>query len=131
MIHYVRTNICEEIRPILHKIGGEDTINLFGYGVFRYFSGFCGCRILTTSFVHWWHTRWLYKVLGQKALSVSSITSGSTLHLGPWEYALVLGLQFGESNYNPNADHGIPERGIFHRLFQVKHTTIGDMLTKF
>lgn len=131
MLQYVRTDICEDIKSVLLKVGGEDAVQLFRSGVFGYFLDFVGGGC----------SRQALSALMAREVVASDPRlegrerqfhiSGSTLHFGPREYALVSGLRFGGSSFNPNTYHDIPERGIFHRLFKGKRTTIGDMLAKF
>ncbi|KAH6760856.1 hypothetical protein C2S51_017805 [Perilla frutescens var. frutescens] len=51
--------------------------------------------------------------------------------LVPSEFALVSGLQFGTSSFDPNVAHPIPLRGIYYRLFKGKKITVTSMYDKF
>ncbi|KAH6766317.1 hypothetical protein C2S52_017300 [Perilla frutescens var. hirtella] len=55
----------------------------------------------------------------------------SQLRFGPSEYALVSGLRFDSSTFDPHGDHIVPSRSVYHRLFEGKRTTIKQMEDRF
>ncbi|KAH6790703.1 hypothetical protein C2S51_005709 [Perilla frutescens var. frutescens] len=56
----------------------------------------------------------------------------SQLRFGPIKYNLVSGLRFGSSSFNPNAKlQVVPQRSVFHRLFQGRRTTVTQLEERF
>ncbi|KAH6781719.1 hypothetical protein C2S51_007012 [Perilla frutescens var. frutescens] len=51
----------------------------------------------------------------------------SQLRFGPSEYNLVSSLRSGGLTFDPNDDHIVPSRSMYHRLFEGKRTTVRQM----
>ncbi|KAH6770983.1 hypothetical protein C2S52_015786 [Perilla frutescens var. hirtella] len=125
---YAKLGLCSKIKGILYAVGGEEALQMFRSGCFGHFLNFKDgssankalhalmareVRIPDAENERWFHV------------------NGTNIRFGPLEYALVTGLRFGGSSFDPNADHPIPERGIFYRVFEGKRTTIAQMSKRF
>ncbi|KAH6837255.1 hypothetical protein C2S53_003042 [Perilla frutescens var. hirtella] len=131
ILMYIKLELIENIREVLEHFGGQATIQMFRSGCFGHFLDFRGGSIARKAM----HALICREVRVQDPAREGRecwfYVNGTTLRFGPSEFALVSGLQFGPSNFDPNAAHPIPPNGIFYRLFEGKKTTVTQMYDKF
>ncbi|KAH6776274.1 hypothetical protein C2S52_013835 [Perilla frutescens var. hirtella] len=122
--------VIDTIRDTLLAIGG-DAVRLFRSGCFGYFLDYRGGDVQKRVI----HTLMTFEVHAPDRAHVGREAwfhiHHSQLRFGPSEYALVSGLRFGSSAFNPHGDHIIPSRSMYHRLFEGKRTTIKQMEDRF
>ncbi|KAH6778306.1 hypothetical protein C2S51_009618 [Perilla frutescens var. frutescens] len=115
------------IRATLLKIGGDDAVRLFISGYFGYFLDYRGGDVQKRVI----HALMTYEVHASDRARVGREAwfhiHHSQLRFGPSEYALVSGLRFGGSTFDPNDDHIVPSRSVYYRLFEGKRTTVKQM----
>ncbi|KAH6804329.1 hypothetical protein C2S51_032576 [Perilla frutescens var. frutescens] len=118
------------IRDTLLAIGG-DAVRLFRSGCFGYFLDYRGGDVQKRVI----HALMTFEVHAPDRARVGREAwfhiHHSQLRFGSSEYALVSGLRFGSSTFDPHGDHIVPSRSVYHRLFEGKRTTIKQMEERF
>ncbi|KAH6831760.1 hypothetical protein C2S53_008379 [Perilla frutescens var. hirtella] len=128
---YVKMELVDKIREVLQHFGGEDTIQTFRSGCLGHFVDFRGGNIARKALHAFIYREVRVQDPAREGREYWFHVSGTTLHFGPSEFALVSGLRFGPSSFDPNTAHVIPASSIYHRLFEGKKTTITQMYEKF
>ncbi|KAH6812366.1 hypothetical protein C2S51_026128 [Perilla frutescens var. frutescens] len=116
---YAIPSVIDTIRDTLLAIGG-DAVRLFRSGCFGYFLDYRGGDVQKRVI----HALMAYEVHAPDRARVGREAwfhiHHSRLRFGPSEYALVSGLRFGNSTFDPHGDHIVPSRFVYHRLFEEK-----------
>ncbi|KAH6774873.1 hypothetical protein C2S52_000148 [Perilla frutescens var. hirtella] len=126
VVVYAIPDVIDTIRAMLLAIGG-DAVRLFRSGCFGHFLDYRGGDVQKRVI----HALMTYEVHAPNRARVGREAwfhiHHSQLRFGLSEYALVSGLQFGGLTFDPNGDHIVPSRSMYHRLFEGKRTTIKQM----
>ncbi|KAH6785866.1 hypothetical protein C2S51_038321 [Perilla frutescens var. frutescens] len=116
------------IRATLHMIGGDAALQSFRSGCFGHFMDYRAGEV-QKKVIHALMSREVH--MSDRALEGRETwirIHHSQLRFGLTEYNLVSGLRFGSSSFDPNAElHIVPQRTIFHCLFQGKRTMVKEM----
>ncbi|KAH6783715.1 hypothetical protein C2S52_008674 [Perilla frutescens var. hirtella] len=126
-----QVDVIDTIRATLLAIGGDDAIRLFRSGCFEHFLDYRGGdvqkRVIYALITYEEHVPDRARVGREVWFHIHH----SQLRFGPSEYALVSGLRFDGLTFDPNGDHIVPSRSVYHRLFEGKRTTIKQMEDRF
>ncbi|KAH6819809.1 hypothetical protein C2S53_007316 [Perilla frutescens var. hirtella] len=131
VVVYAQPEVIDLIRATLLKIGGDDAVRLFRSSCFGHFLDYRGGdvqkRVIRALMTYEVHVPDRARV-GQEAWFY---IHHSQLRFGPSEYNLVSGVRFDGSTFDPNGDHIVPSRSVYHRLFEGKRTTVKQMEDRF
>ncbi|KAH6823976.1 zinc finger helicase family protein [Perilla frutescens var. hirtella] len=131
VIVYARPEIVEQMRAMLHAIGGNDVVQLFRSGCFGHFLDYKGGDVQKKVI----HSLMSHEVcVSDRALVGREAwfqIHRSRLHFGPSEYNLVSGLRFGASTFDLNDAHVVPPRASYYQLFEGKRMTLHEIELRF
>ncbi|XP_057779396.1 uncharacterized protein LOC130997975 [Salvia miltiorrhiza] len=125
----MRTDILKEVKNVLLDKGGPLALERFKEGVVG--------RLIDIKRNHS-ASNALHHLLARQ-LKGSDIpcdeswfqVGGQTIRFRPTEYALVTGLHFGNSDFDPYAKHKPPRNGIFNRFFNGVSTKVHVLRKRF
>ncbi|XP_057786782.1 uncharacterized protein LOC131004174 [Salvia miltiorrhiza] len=125
------STIMNGIRRVLTDIGGEVALKQFEKSCFGRFLKLPDSINKCNQAIH--HVISHQIIFGEEAdkTALWFRINNQNLRFSRFEYALVTGLQFGESAFNPYVEHEIHEHSLYHRELDGRPTTPTELLKKF
>lgn len=125
---YYRDSIIRNIQDVLQHVGGDETLQLFRSGCFGHFLLYRGGVSCNKA---------LHALMAHEIITPVSRDDEVWFHVGnkkikfsKAEYALVTGLNFGESAFNPHEPHEMPI-GVYNQALGGAPVSVFDLWKKF
>lgn len=125
---YYRDSVIKNIQDVLQHVGGDETLQQFRSGCFGHFLNYRGGISCNKA---------LHALMSHEIITPVARDDEVWFHVGnkhikfsKAEYALVTGLNFGESAFDPHEPHEMPI-GVYHRALGGVPLSVFDLWKKF
>lgn len=125
---YYRDSVIKNIQDVLQHVGGDETLQQFRSGCFGHFLNYRGGISCNKA---------LHALMSHEIITPVARDDEVWFHVGnkhikfsKAEYALVTGLNFGESTFDPHEPHEMPI-GVYHRALGGAPLSVFDLWKKF
>lgn len=126
---FYQNKVFEDIKSVLTAVGGEETLQEFLDGSFGHLMYFVG-GINSGKALHELISHEII-LPGAREDELWFHISGTNIRFSPAEYALITGLRFGSSSFDPLGTHEVPSDGVYSRFCKGHPITIKELLKRF
>lgn len=124
-------SVFEDIRSVLNAVGGKKLVQQFLDGCFGHLMNYIGGKQSSC-------TKALHELISHEIrLSIAREDElwfrigGTNIRFSPKEYALITGLRFGSSSFDPLGSHEMPKGGVCKRFFKGRPITVKELWKNF